>query len=173
MVLSNGYPARVIDPISPVRPSGRVFLGNIGFGSGADISRRLQRMLAFILDDQVAEVSLEQAFTGEFREHVGARTRHGEDYADACATWTHGSRAWKCGITCSPKRRMVLSTSWCCAGPMAHSKNTSSMPRASYISRNRMQSAGVPTQNFAPCSRTSWGVGSPGCGPLARRWSRA
>jgi predicted TIM-barrel fold metal-dependent hydrolase len=56
-----------------------------------------------------------------------------------------------------------------CAGPMAHSKNTSSMPRASYISRNRMQSAGVPTQNLVPSSRTSSGVGSPGCGPLARR----
>ena len=33
----------------------------------------------------------------------------------------------------------------------------------------RMQSAGVPTQNLVPCSRTSAGVGSPGCGPLARR----
>src|SRR6266853_6224581 len=122
-------------------------------------------VLAFILDDQVAEVRLEQAFTEEFREHVGARTHgHAEDYADACATWTHGSRAWKCGITCSQKRRMVLSTSCCCAGPMAHSKNTSSMPRTSYISRNRMHSAGVPTQNFVPSLRTSSGVDSPGWG---------
>ena len=68
-------------------------------------------MLAFILDDQVEEVRVEQAFTEEFREHAGARIRYAVDYADACATWTHGSRAWKCGITCSPKSRMVLSTS--------------------------------------------------------------
>ena len=33
--------------------------------------------------------------------------------------------------------------------------------------------SGVPTQNFVPSSRTSSGVGSPGCGPLARRRSRA
>ena len=68
-------------------------------------------MLAFILDDQVAEVRLEQAFTEEFREHVGARTRHAEDYADARANAGRGSLAWKCGITCSPQRRMVWSTS--------------------------------------------------------------
>ena len=34
---------------------------------------------------------------------------------------------------------------------------------------NRMRSSGVPTQKVVPRSRTSWGVGSPGCGPLARR----
>ena len=39
--------------------------------------------------------------------------------------------AWKCGITCSPKRRRVWSTSSCCAGPTAHSKMASSIPKAS------------------------------------------
>ena len=89
------------------------------------------------------------------------------DYANAHATARRGFPAWKCGITCSPKRRMVWSTSSCVAGPTAHSKIASSMPRASYFSRKRMQSSGVPTQNFVPCSRTSCGVGSPGCGPPA------
>ena len=40
-------------------------------------------------------------------------------------------------------------------------------------SRKRMHSSGVPTQNLVPCSRICCGVGSPGCGPPARRWSRA
>ena len=51
--------------------------------------------------------------------------------AEARAKVGCGCLAWKCGITCSPKRRRVLSTSSCCAGPIAHSKITSSIPRAS------------------------------------------
>jgi hypothetical protein len=79
------------------------------------------------------------------------------------------SLARKCGITCSPKRRMVVSTSSCAAGPTAQSKIISSIPSASYNSIKRMHSAGVPTQNCSPRSRTSRGVGSSGYGPAARR----
>ena len=47
------------------------------------------------------------------------------------ATARRGLLAWRCGITCSPKRRMVWSTSSCVAGPMAHNRIASSMPKAS------------------------------------------
>ena len=69
-------------------------------------------------------------------------------------------RAGFTGSAGSPARRRggcVFSTSSCCAGPTAQSRITSSMPSASYSSRKRMHSAGVPTQNDVPCSRTSCG----------------
>jgi hypothetical protein len=40
-------------------------------GSGADIHGVFAECSPFILDDQAAEVRLEQAFTEAFREHVG------------------------------------------------------------------------------------------------------
>jgi hypothetical protein len=52
------------------------------------------------------------------------------------ASAVRGFRAWKCGMTCWPKRRRVCSTSWCCAGPTAHSRMTSSMPRAPRLRRS-------------------------------------